>query len=282
MPTHRSVSLHVAGLHAGYQGGTVLRGVDLDLTAGRVLAVLGGNGAGKTTLIHTLAGIGQARQTGGRVLLGDADVTCDVSTWTAHRRARAGLALVPQRRRVFATLTVAEHLTLLPHATDPTRTWSVERLVTVFPQLARRLTSQARHLSGGEQQMLAIARALLTQPRLLLLDEPTEGLSPPVVQRVTQIIDDLAADGVAVLLATPDLELARTVANQVAVLTAGQASAWFEPASLPDDADQLLSALAPLPITGQGSATARVWARPHGYSGTPTIAPLSRRDEGAR
>ncbi len=281
MPAHRSLSLQVAGLHAGYHGGTVLHGIDLDLPAGTVHAVIGANGAGKTTLIHTLAGIGHAEQSSGRILFGDGQTIRDVSAWPAHRRARAGLGLVPQGRRVFATLTVAEHFTLLPHATDPARTWSVERLVTVFPQLARRLTSQARHLSGGEQQMLAIARALLTQPRLLLLDEPTEGLSPPMAQRMRQIIGDLADDGVTVLAATPDLDLARAVADQVSVLTAGRITARFDSAALPTAADHVPAA-AGLPLTGHGPATAGAVAHPPGHPDTPTIAWPAHRDEGAR
>ncbi len=280
MTAHRSLSLQVTGLHAGYHGGTVLHGIDLDLPAGTVHAVIGANGAGKTTLIHTLAGIGHTEQSSGRIQLGDGQSTRDVSTWPTHRRARAGLGLVPQGRRVFATLTVAEHFTLLPHATDPARTWSVERLVTVFPQLARRLTSQARHLSGGEQQMLAIARALLTQPRLLLLDEPTEGLSPPIAQRIGQIIGDLAADGVTVLLATPDLDLARAVADQVSVLTAGRITARFDPAARPAAAHQVPAAAAALPLTGHRPATAG--AHPPGHPDTPDPAWPAHRDEGAR
>src|SRR6266498_3148973 len=263
MTAHRSLSLQVTGLHAGYHGGTVLHGIDLDLPAGTVHAVIGANGAGKTTLSHTLAGIGHAEQSSGRILLGDGQSTRDVSTWPTHRRARAGLGLVPQGRRVFATLTVAEHFTLLPHATDPARTWSVERLVTVFPPLIRRLETQARHLSGGEQQMLAIARALLCQPRLLLLDEPTEGLSPPIAQRVRQeVLDRLAANGVTALLATPDPDLARTVASHITVLTAGRVTARFDPTSLPTDPPQMLAALAPATSAHRPTTTARTTTGP--------------------
>src|SRR6266516_5696219 len=117
MPTGQPRTLRVAGLHAGYHGGTVLHDVDLDVPAGTVHVVLGANGAGKTTLIHAIAGIGQVQHHRGRILLDDGDTASDVSAWPAHRRARTGVALVPQGRRVFGTLTVGEHFTLLPKAT---------------------------------------------------------------------------------------------------------------------------------------------------------------------
>ncbi len=266
MPTGQSVStrrlgLRVAGLSAGYHGGTVLHDIDLHVPAGTVHVLLGANGAGKTTLIHTIAGIGLARRHRGRILLDD--TTRDVSGWPAHRRARAGVALVPQGRRVFGTLTVAEHFTLLPGAAHPANAWSGDWLAYVFPPLIRRLDTQARHLSGGEQQMLAIARALLCQPRLLLLDEPTEGLSPPIAQRVRQeVLDRLAADGVTALLATPDPDLARTVASHITVLTAGRVTARFDPTSLPTDPAQMLAALAPATSAHRPTTTARTTTGP--------------------
>jgi len=282
------LSLHVAALSAGYRGSTVLHGIDLDLPAGTVHAVLGANGAGKTTLIHTIMGVGPVRRGNGQIRLDDGDRIRDISGWPAHRRARAGLALVPQGHRVFPTLTVAEHFTLVPHGTDPTRTCSVEWLVTVFPQLARRLGSQGRHLSGGERQMLAIAVALLAQPRLLLLDEPTEGLAPPMAQRVRQeIFERLAGDGVTVLLATPDLELARTVADRLTILSAGRVTARFDRASLPTDPAPLLAALTPTPAGPSdrpAPAVVRAGTRPPGDRDAPAEPDTqpAYRDQGAR
>jgi branched-chain amino acid transport system ATP-binding protein len=205
--------LAVHELRAGYGAGTVLHGVSFEVTAGGVHAVLGRNGAGKTTLLHTIAGL--HRPTGGRIVFDG----CDITGWPAHRRTRAGLALVPQGRRVFASLTVAEHLAIAHRPHDRRRTrrhgdaghpgdhpvgvWTPARVLDQLPALAARLRHRGRQLSGGEQQMLAIARALLTRPRLLLLDEPTEGLAPQIAAQVQQLIDRLAAGGLTVLLATP-------------------------------------------------------------------------------
>ncbi len=291
------LSLQVAGLSAGYHGGTVVHALDLDVPAGTVCAVLGPNGAGKTTLIHTVMGIGPASATNGRIRLDTGRGIRDVTRWAAHRRARTGMALVPQGRRVFADLTVAQHVKLLRGPTtiaravrqraDRDRVWTVERLVTVFPQLGQRLDAAGRHLSGGEQQMLAIARALLTQPRLLLLDEPTEGLAPPMAQRVATVIGQLAADGVTVLLATPDVDLARAVADRVAVLSAGRVTARFDRASLLADPAPLLAALDPAPAgqpDGPVPATVRACNRASGYRGAATEpdTPPAHRDQGAR
>jgi len=295
MPDRERLSLHIAGLTAGYHGGTILHAVDLDVPAGTVHALLGPNGAGKTTLLHTVMGIGPARRINGRIHLDTGERTRDASTWPAHRRARAGMALVPQGRRVFATLTVAEHFTLLRGPTtiaravrrgaDREHVWHVERLLTMFPQLGMRLTTPGRHLSGGEQQMLAIARALLAQPRLVLLDEPTEGLSPPLVQRVGQVITDLAADGVAVLLATPDVQLALAVADQVTVLTAGRVAAEFDGAGLRTDPAPLQTALAPTPVAGaqpaaQTPPTVRPCTRPPGTAPAGALVPCPPDREG--
>ena len=151
MPPRVGLSLQVTGLSAGYDGSTVLHAVDLEVPAGTVCAVLGANGAGKTTLIHAVMGIGSTRATSGRIRLDTGHGIRDVARWAAHRRARTGMALVPQGRRVFAGLTVAEHVKLLRGPTTVARAarqradrdtvWTVERLLTVFPQLGQRLTT---------------------------------------------------------------------------------------------------------------------------------------------
>jgi len=237
--------LHVDALRAGYGGGTVLHAITLTVPAGAVHAVVGHNGAGKTTLLHTIAGL--LRPTAGRIRLGNSYVTGR----PAHRIARGGVALVPQGRRVFASLTVAEHLTLTRRK-HPDGGWSPARILAEFPQLGQRRSHRGGQLSGGEQQMLAIARALLTQPRLVLFAGPTEGLSPLLVGRVGQVITELAADGVAVLLATPDTRLALAVADHVTVLAAGRIAARCDGAGLRADPAPLLAVLAPTPAAAGG------------------------------
>ncbi len=224
--------LRVEDLRAGYDGGTVLHGITLAVPAGEVHAIVGHNGAGKTTLLHAIAGL--VPPMAGRVHVDDRDV----SGLPAHRIARAGVALVPQGRRVFASLTVAEHFTLPRARRRSTPTWTVRRVLDLLPSLGRRLTHRGAQLSGGEQQMLAIALALLTQPRLLLLDEPTEGLGPAVAQQVRDVIGTLAVDGVAVLLATPQLELATGRARCISVLDIGRIVA-----TVGGDADRAAAAL---------------------------------------
>lgn len=207
-------ALRVDDLRAGYRGGgTVLHGVDLAVAPGEVHAIVGANGAGKTTLLATIAGL--LRASSGRVVLAGRDVT----GWPAHRRARGGLGLVPQGRRVFAGVTVAEHLALARrrHAAGPR--WTTERVLELLPQLAARLGHRGELLSGGEQQMLAIARALLIQPRVLLLDEPTEGLAPIVAAQIRDLVPSLAASGLAILLAAPHPE---NLADRVTALVTGR------------------------------------------------------------
>jgi branched-chain amino acid transport system ATP-binding protein len=203
--------LEVRGLVSGYDRGTVLHGVDLDLAAGAVLGLLGRNGAGKSTLVMTLAGLLPASagsiRVDGRELAGQ----------RPDRIARAGVALVPQGRRVWATLTVAEHLAL---ASRP-GAWTVDAVLDLLPRLAERRRHYAGRLSGGEQQMLAVARALLTNPRLVLLDEPSEGLAPAVVDQIAGVVATLRDEGVAVLLVEQDLHLAFAVAGEIAVMEKG-------------------------------------------------------------
>ncbi len=230
--------LCVDDLRAGYGGGTVLHGITLAVPAGAVHVVVGHNGAGKTTLLHTIAGL--LHPAAGRIHLGDRDLTGQ----PAHRIARAGVALVPQGRRVFASLTVAEHLTLTRHTQASIR-WPVDRILALFPQLGHRLAHRGGQLSGGEQQMLAIARALRTQPRLLLLDEPTEGLAPTVAGQVRDVIGVLAADGLGILLATPNLPLAAAVADHVVVLAAGRVVADLNADTARTDPAHLVDLLAP-------------------------------------
>ncbi|MQA13591.1 MAG: ATP-binding cassette domain-containing protein [Pseudonocardiaceae bacterium] len=211
------MSLRVRELVAGYRRGTVLHGVDLDVGPGQAVALLGRNGAGKSTLVMTVMGLLRARSGSVRV---DGH---ELAGARPHRMARAGCAVVPQGRRLWAPLTVGEHLELA--ARQGRRrggSWTVERIVEALPRLGERRRQAAGRLSGGEQQMLAIARALLTNPRLVLLDEPSEGLAPAVAEQVAEVVTSMLADGVAVLLVEQDLYLAFSVADQVAVMQRGR------------------------------------------------------------
>ncbi|MEH1124740.1 ATP-binding cassette domain-containing protein [Micromonospora sp. CPCC 206061] len=217
------VVLRVRDLRAGYHGAPVLLGVDLDVRQGEALAVLGRNGAGKTTLLATLAGLvppyaASRVELIGRVL---------PRRPRPHHLARAGLALVPQGRRLFGPLTVAEHLRCAAAlctapATPGGRSWTVEKVLELLPALATRMQHRADRLSGGEQQMLAIARALLTNPRVLLLDEPSEGLAPSVIAQLTDTISTLVDGGLAVLIAEQNLDLATAISERVLILSQGR------------------------------------------------------------
>ena len=204
--------LRVRGLVSGYDRGTVLGGVDLDLAAGGALGLLGRNGAGKSTLVMTLMGL--VPVTAGSVVVDGVEL--------AGKRpdvvARAGVALVPQGRRVWAPLTVTEHL-LLAARPGP---WTPDRVLELLPRLAERRRQLAGRLSGGEQQMLAIARALLTNPRLVLLDEPSDGLAPAIVDQLGEVVREMRSRGVAVLLVEQDLHLAFTVCDEIAVMEKGR------------------------------------------------------------
>jgi branched-chain amino acid transport system ATP-binding protein len=212
--------LSVRNLISGYDRSRVLNGVDLDLDRGAVLGLLGRNGAGKSTLVMTVMGL--LTPTSGSVQL-DGD---ELAGRRPDQIARAGVAVVPQGRRIWATLTVAEHLALAARAhrrrgSDGRFTWTVDSVLGLLPRLAERRRQYAGQLSGGEQQMLAVARALLTNPRLVLFDEPSEGLAPSIVEQIGGVVATLRDEGVAVLLVEQDLHLAFAVAGQIAVLDKG-------------------------------------------------------------
>ena len=185
--------LVVEDIHSYYGDSYVLQGVSLTVDQGQVAAVLGRNGAGKTTLLRSIVGLTRPRQ--GRVLLRGEDVTAlDVHQFTAKR-----IALVPQGRRIFPSLTVSEHLALAERRRKDAR-WSVAAVLDQFPRLRERFHHSAGKLSGGEQSMLAMARALVSNPDILLMDEPTEGLARLLVREVGRLLTDLKARGTSILL----------------------------------------------------------------------------------
>ncbi|WP_202619298.1 ABC transporter ATP-binding protein [Ornithinimicrobium cavernae] len=206
--------LSTRGLVSGYAGSRVLDGVDLDLAEGRVLALLGRNGVGKSTLVNTIMGL--VRPMAGSVTVAGQEV----AGARPDRIAGLGLGLVPQGRRVFAPLTVAEHLEIADRA-GRAGNWTRQRVLDLLPRLGERLRHRGDQLSGGEQQMLAIARALLTNPTILLLDEPSDGLAPSVVQQVAEVVQEVCRAGMSVLLVEQNLRLALSVADQVVVMQKG-------------------------------------------------------------
>lgn len=221
-PVCERTVLRVRNLSVGYHGAPVLHELDFDASAGEVVAVLGRNGAGKTTLMNSLAGL-VPRAPGSSIELDGAPLP----TGPAHLAARAGVAIVPQGRRLF-DLSVAEHLAAAVATARHRRTthadqrWTREQVLALLPALERRLGHQAMLLSGGEQQMLALARALLGCPTVLLLDEPAEGLAPAVVEQLAAVLRKIAADGVTVLIAEQNLHLALGLADRVLVLERGR------------------------------------------------------------
>jgi branched-chain amino acid transport system ATP-binding protein len=206
------MTLAVRDLHAYYGESHVLQGVSIDVGEGESVALLGRNGAGKTTTINAIVGF--LRPRAGTVRLGERDLTGR----PAHQVAAAGVALVPQGRRVFADLTVRENLTI---AARPSGGWDLVRVLELFPSLERRLTNRGDELSGGEQQMVAIGRALLRDPALLLLDEPSEGLAPKLVELVGDALVRLRESGLSLLLVEQNLALATRVAQRVYVMNKG-------------------------------------------------------------
>jgi branched-chain amino acid transport system ATP-binding protein len=207
--------LEVRGLESGYKRSTVLQGVDLDVAAGQVLGLLGRNGVGKSTLINTLMGL--VHPSAGTITLDGVEL--------AGRRpdviARAGVALVPQGRRVWAPLSVTEHLDLAERRGKGRGPWNADRVLELLPRLGERRQHAAGQLSGGEQQMLAIARALLTNPRLVLMDEPSDGLAPAVVDLIGEAMGGMKAEGVTLVVVEQDLHLAFAVADDIAVMDKG-------------------------------------------------------------
>jgi branched-chain amino acid transport system ATP-binding protein len=206
--------LEVRDIHTYYGESHVLQGISLSMTRGQVVGILGRNGMGKTTLIRSIIGFTPPRR--GQVLFKDQDITA----WPSNRAVGLGLGLVPQGRRVFPSLTVMENLTVA--VKGDSGPWTVARVLELFPRLRERGAHRAGKLSGGEQQMLAIARALMTNPELLLMDEPTEGLAPLLVREVGRIIESLKAQGLSILLVEQNLPLALRVADHVHVLSRGR------------------------------------------------------------
>jgi len=217
--------LDVEAIHTYYGDSHVLHGVSLRVGAGEAVAVLGRNGAGKTTAIRSIVGFTPPRA--GRVMFeGQA-----IERWPAHRIARRGLALVPQGRRIFAPLSVRENLLLGARAPG----FTLERIYALFPRLRQREQQSGGTLSGGEQQMLAIGRALLTNGRLILLDEPSEGLAPLIVREIGRILLALKAERLSLLLVEQNYHLALRVADRVYVMSKGQIVWEGTPAGLEAD-----------------------------------------------
>lgn len=208
-------ALKVAGLHSYYGSSHVLQGIDMEVLDGNLLALLGRNGAGKTTLVHTI--MGMVRPSQGSIEIFGAHVAGK----PAHEIVRAGVALVPQGRRIFAELTVEENLRLAS-ARKYQSQWQIDDVYTLLPRLKERRHHSGNQISGGEQQMLAIGRALLLNPRLLLLDEPSEGLAPIVVQAVEEVLDSLRQVGIAAVLVEQSLNFALRIADRVAIMESGR------------------------------------------------------------
>jgi branched-chain amino acid transport system ATP-binding protein len=206
--------LQVEDLHAYHGNGHILQGVELTVGQGTIAAVLGRNGVGKTTTLRAIMGLTRPRN--GRVRLG----AHDVAGWPPHRIARVGVAYIPEGRMIFPDLTVIENIRVA--ARRPAKRWTVERLFVLFPALAERRASKGAQLSGGEQQMLAVARGLVTDPDIMLLDEPSQGLAPLVVDELRRLLLALRGEGVTLLLVEQNLKLAEAVADEIHVMVKGR------------------------------------------------------------
>ncbi|MEB2847416.1 ABC transporter ATP-binding protein [Endobacterium cereale] len=223
--------LTVSNLNAWYGESHILHGVDMTVGEGETITILGRNGVGKTTTLRTIMGILRERK--GQIRFADKDML----SVPLHKTAHAGLGFVPEERGIFSTLTVEENLMLPPVVADGGM--SLDEIYALFPNLHERRSSPGTKLSGGEQQMLAIARILRTGVRLLILDEPTEGLAPVIVQRIGEVLKTLKARGMTVLMVEQNFRFASKVADRFYLMDHGKMVADFPVGELPQRMDML-------------------------------------------
>ncbi len=220
--------LKIEDVHCYYGDSYILQGVSLAVETGQIVALLGRNGVGKTTLVRSVIGLTPPHQ--GRILFKG----MDIAGLPAYRIAKLGIGLVPQGRRIFSSLTVKEHLQVTARGSAAGR-WSFDRVIGLFPNLGSRLRQPGGKLSGGEQQMLAAGRALVSNPDLMLMDEPTEGLAPLMVRDLGRTIDALKAAGTSILLVEQQLAFAMRHADVVYIMSKGRIVHRCTPAELAAD-----------------------------------------------
>ncbi len=219
--------IEAKGLHTYYDESHILHGVSLTLKPGETLGLMGRNGMGKSTLIRTIMGLVRPRS--GTVMI----VGQDMTTASTHAIAQAGIAYVPEGRGIFASLSVRENLAIAERSSvDGKRTWTIERILELFPRLGQRITNRGDQLSGGEQQMLAVGRALLTNPRVLILDEATEGLAPLIREEIWKTVRLVRDAGIATLLVDKSVSEVTAVADRVVILVKGKIVFGGTPATL--------------------------------------------------
>lgn len=230
--------LRIENVHSYYGTAHILDGTNLEVQDGEVLGLLGRNGMGKTTLVRTIAGIDPPQQHEGTITWEGEDIT----NLESYEIARRGIGYVPQGRHIFGSLTVIENLDVIARRRDDDarEPWTIERVFTFFPRLGERKTSLARTLSGGEQQMLAIGRGLMTNPTLLLMDEPSEGLAPIVLGAIRDTLAELKGPGLSILLVEQNLGLALSLADRLLMMSEYGHIVWEgTPAQLEADTEAL-------------------------------------------